>query len=49
MDGLEHAFESLVGWVYTTLVEPTIFALGLMSWAERAFDATAFFVVVWSR
>jgi sterol desaturase/sphingolipid hydroxylase (fatty acid hydroxylase superfamily) len=44
MDALEHAFESLVGWVYTTLVDPMIYALGLMSWSERAFDATAFFV-----
>jgi sterol desaturase/sphingolipid hydroxylase (fatty acid hydroxylase superfamily) len=44
MDALEHGFEALVGWVYTTLVDPTIYALGLMSWSERAFDATAFFV-----
>ncbi len=44
MDALEHAFEALVGWVYTTLVDPTIFALGWMGWAEQAFDATAFFV-----
>jgi sterol desaturase/sphingolipid hydroxylase (fatty acid hydroxylase superfamily) len=41
---VEHVFEALVGWVYTTLVDPVIFALGLMSWAERAFDATTFFV-----
>ncbi|MBC7710660.1 MAG: sterol desaturase family protein [Rhizobacter sp.] len=44
MEFLEQAFESLVGGVYTTLVDPTIYSLGLMSWAERAFDATAFFV-----
>ena len=44
MEALEHAFEALVGWVYTTLVDPAVFALGLMSWSERAFDATAFFV-----
>lgn len=44
MEVLEHGFEGLVGWVYTTLVDPVIFALGLMAWGERAFDATAFFV-----
>lgn len=44
MDAIEHVFEALVGWVYVTLVDPAIFALGLMSWAERAFDATTFFV-----
>ena len=44
IETLEQSFESLVGWVYTTLVDPMIYALGLMSWAEGAFDATAFFV-----
>ena len=44
MDDLEQALESMVGWAYTTLVDPMIFSLGLMSWAERAFDATAFLV-----
>jgi sterol desaturase/sphingolipid hydroxylase (fatty acid hydroxylase superfamily) len=44
MDFIEHGFEALVGWAYTTLVDPTLFTLGLMGWAELAFDATAFFV-----
>jgi len=44
IETLEHAFEALVGWTYTTLVDPLVYALGLMSWAERAFDATGFFV-----
>ena len=44
LDALEHGFEAIVGWVYTTMVDPAMFALGLMGWAEQAFDATAFFV-----
>ena len=43
-EALEHGFEALVGWVYTAFVDPVMFSLGLMSWAERAFDATGFFV-----
>ncbi len=43
-DTLERGFETLVGQVYTSFIDPLVFALGLMSWAERAFDATAFFV-----
>lgn len=43
-DTLEHAFEAIVGWVYATFVDPLVYALGVMSWAERAFDATGFFV-----
>jgi sterol desaturase/sphingolipid hydroxylase (fatty acid hydroxylase superfamily) len=42
IDALVYAFESAVGWVYTTTVDPLLFALGLVSWAERAFDATGF-------
>jgi sterol desaturase/sphingolipid hydroxylase (fatty acid hydroxylase superfamily) len=44
IDWLLQQFESAVGFVYTSVVEPALFALGWMSWAERAFDATSFFV-----
>ena len=43
-DIAEHAFEAIVGWVYSTAVDPLIYSLGLMSWAERAFDGTSFLV-----
>ncbi len=38
-DAAEHAFEAIVGWVYSTAVDPLVYSFGLMSWAERAFDA----------
>jgi sterol desaturase/sphingolipid hydroxylase (fatty acid hydroxylase superfamily) len=38
------AFETMVGVTYASVVEPLLYALGGMSWAERAFDATGFFV-----
>lgn len=44
MDALEQFFDVVVGWSYNTFVDPIMFSLGLMSWSERAFDATSFFV-----
>jgi sterol desaturase/sphingolipid hydroxylase (fatty acid hydroxylase superfamily) len=44
IDALFENYELLVGWVYATLVDPALFALGLMSWSERAFEGTSFFV-----
>lgn len=44
MEFATHQFESLVGWLFVTLVQPVLFSLDLMSWSERAFDATAFVV-----
>jgi sterol desaturase/sphingolipid hydroxylase (fatty acid hydroxylase superfamily) len=43
-DFLTTQFEALVGLVFSTAVEPLLFALGWMSWVERAFDATAFLI-----
>jgi len=42
--GAERAFEAIVGSVYATLIDPMVFSLGLMSWAERAFEGTTFAV-----
>jgi sterol desaturase/sphingolipid hydroxylase (fatty acid hydroxylase superfamily) len=44
MDELFSAYEALVGWVYGALIDPLVFKFGLMSWSERAFDGTGFFV-----
>ncbi len=44
MDTLFSTYEALVGWVYGALIDPLLFKLGLMSWSERAFDGTGFFV-----
>ncbi|WP_156861830.1 sterol desaturase family protein [Casimicrobium huifangae] len=43
-DAADHAFEAIVGWVYSTAVDPLVYSFGLMSWAERAFDGTSFLV-----
>ncbi len=42
MESALETFESLAGWLYATAVQPLLFSLDLMSWSERAFDATAF-------
>ncbi|MBL8311758.1 MAG: sterol desaturase family protein [Burkholderiales bacterium] len=44
LDTLESWFTELVSWVHATLVSPAVYSLGLMSWSEWAYDATAFFV-----
>ncbi|TAG28980.1 MAG: sterol desaturase family protein [Burkholderiales bacterium] len=44
IDTVSQYFETLVGAVFSSVVEPTLFSLGLMSWVERGFEGTAFFV-----
>jgi sterol desaturase/sphingolipid hydroxylase (fatty acid hydroxylase superfamily) len=44
MDFVTQLFETAVGWLFTTVVQPSLFAMDAMSWSERAFDATAFFL-----
>jgi sterol desaturase/sphingolipid hydroxylase (fatty acid hydroxylase superfamily) len=44
MEFAAQLFESLVGWLFITAVQPVLFSLDLISWSERAFDATAFLV-----
>jgi sterol desaturase/sphingolipid hydroxylase (fatty acid hydroxylase superfamily) len=44
MDFVTQLFESAVAWLFTTTVQPLLFSLDAMSWSERAFDATAFFL-----
>jgi sterol desaturase/sphingolipid hydroxylase (fatty acid hydroxylase superfamily) len=45
METLSVAWALLHGWVFEVLVEPVVFALGLSTYMEMAFDATEFFLV----
>jgi sterol desaturase/sphingolipid hydroxylase (fatty acid hydroxylase superfamily) len=42
VESIEHLYESVVGVLYSWLVEPALFQLGWMGIAEDAFDGTAF-------
>ena len=44
MEWATQAFETVVGWLFINAVQPILFSLDRMSWSERAFDATGFFV-----
>ncbi|MXP64480.1 fatty acid hydroxylase family protein [Roseomonas sp. M0104] len=35
---LQDSWNSLNGWIFETLVQPALYSLGLMEWAEDAFD-----------
>ncbi|QJR14293.1 sterol desaturase family protein [Usitatibacter palustris] len=45
METLTAAWASLHGWVFEKLVEPVVFALGLSTYMEQAFDATELFLI----
>lgn len=38
LDALRDAWDGLNGWIFETLVQPALYAAGLMEWAEDAFD-----------
>lgn len=40
MDTLLRLIEPLQGWIFERLVEPGLYQLGLMGWADQAYDAT---------
>jgi sterol desaturase/sphingolipid hydroxylase (fatty acid hydroxylase superfamily) len=35
---LEDAYDRLTGWIFETAIQPAMYALGLMDWADDAFD-----------
>jgi len=45
MEALTQAWALLHGWVFEHLVEPLVFALGLSTYMEQAFDATEFVLI----
>jgi sterol desaturase/sphingolipid hydroxylase (fatty acid hydroxylase superfamily) len=38
LDAITDAWATLHGWLFETLVQPALYATGLMAWAEDAFD-----------
>ncbi|WP_043361167.1 sterol desaturase family protein [Belnapia sp. F-4-1] len=38
MDAFNTAWAAVTGWLFETLVQPAFYALGLMDWAEDAYD-----------
>jgi sterol desaturase/sphingolipid hydroxylase (fatty acid hydroxylase superfamily) len=44
MDFVTDLFESAVTWLFVNAVQPLLFATDAMSWSERAYDATSFFL-----
>lgn len=44
MEHVSELYEATIAWVFNTLVNPTLYSLGLMSWSDRAYDGTAFLV-----
>jgi sterol desaturase/sphingolipid hydroxylase (fatty acid hydroxylase superfamily) len=45
VDWLTDQFSALQGWVFETLVQPLVYAIGLGGWTEDAFDATGWLLV----
>ncbi|SFB74890.1 Sterol desaturase/sphingolipid hydroxylase, fatty acid hydroxylase superfamily [Polaromonas sp. OV174] len=45
MDGFTSLFSTLQGWLFETLVQPAMFALGLGNLLEDGYEATAWFMV----
>ncbi len=45
MEALTQAWALLHGWVFEHLVEPAVFALGLSTYMEQAFDATGLVLI----
>ena len=43
-DAIQDAWNSLNGWLFETLVQPALYAMGLMAWAEDSFDWMNFFL-----
>jgi sterol desaturase/sphingolipid hydroxylase (fatty acid hydroxylase superfamily) len=43
-DAIQDAWNGLNGWLFETAVQPALYALGLMAWAEDAFDWMDFFL-----
>ena len=43
-DFIENLWADLQGWIFETLLQPALYALGLMEWAEDAFEWTDFFL-----
>ncbi|MFC7556837.1 sterol desaturase family protein [Pseudoroseomonas wenyumeiae] len=44
MDAIQDAWNGLNGWLFEAAVQPALYALGLMAWAEDAFDWMDFFM-----
>lgn len=44
MDAIQDSWNGLNGWLFETAVQPALYALGLMAWAEDAFDWMDFFM-----
>ncbi|MCQ4160068.1 sterol desaturase family protein [Roseomonas sp. GC11] len=42
IEALQDAWDAVAGWIFETLVQPALFAAGLMEWAEDAFDWIGF-------
>jgi len=38
IEALQDAWDGLNGWIFETLVQPGLYSLGLMAWAEDAFE-----------
>ena len=45
LEHIQEAYSALHGMLYAQLVEPILFAMGKMAWAEDAFDGTEWFLL----
>lgn len=44
IDAVSDAYERFTGWIFEALLQPLMYELGLMDWAEEAFQWVDFFV-----
>jgi|GEM_PF-7084885 len=45
LEHIQEAYSALHGMLYAQVVEPVLFAMGKMAWAEDAFDGTEWFLL----
>jgi len=45
LEQIQEAYSSLHGMLYAHVVEPILFAMGWMAWAEDVFDGTEWFLL----
>ena len=45
LEHIQEAYSALHGMLYAQLVEPLLFAMGKMAWAEDVFDGTEWFLL----
>src|SRR5690349_14921709 len=45
IDGFLRAIDQAQGWIFEVAVQPALYQLGLMDWAEESFDSVGFALI----